>query len=55
MKFSFLELCCQFTRSPRKGKLGEGVGCEVADWGVRQELHHLEIWRKVKVRPMMII
>ena len=57
MKFSFSELSCQFRRSPRKGKLGEGVGCEVADWGVGQELHHLKIWKKVKVRvgPMTII
>ena len=35
--------------SPGKGKLGEGVGGEVADWGIGQELHHLEIVKKMKV------
>ena len=33
---------------PRKGKLREGVGREVADWGVGQELHHLKISEKVR-------
>ena len=32
--------------SPGKGKLGEGVGCEVADGRVGQELHHLQVSRK---------
>ena len=32
--------------SPGKGKLGEGVGCEVADGRVGQELHHLQVTRK---------
>ena len=32
--------------SPGKGKLGEGVGCEVADGRVGQELHHLEKVRR---------
>ena len=31
--------------SPGKGKLGEGVGCEVADGRVGQELHHLQVSR----------
>ena len=31
---------------PRKGKLREGVGREVTDWGVGQELHHLKFQRK---------
>ena len=31
---------------PGKGKLGEGVGCEVADGRVGQELHHLQVSRK---------
>ena len=32
--------------SPGKGKLGEGVGCEVADGRVGQKLHHLQVSRK---------
>ena len=32
--------------SPGKGKLGEGVGCEVADGRIGQELHHLQVSRK---------
>ena len=32
--------------SPGKGKLGEGVGCEVADGRVGQELHHLQVSRR---------
>ena len=41
------------TRLPRKGKLREGVGREVADRGIGQELHHLKIWKKVKVGFLM--